>query len=859
MSKLLALAGSVSLLLALFATDANAQSKARDLVLVKSGGGAFFVPGTSAPTGATSEAKPISVDDHMVVEAYYYDDDKNRTAFFVTLQDENGRPLTSYLAQLIDSPQTNNLPNGVKLILLGPQFYEAYKVMSMKVTVLRFGEDNSKLKLFETIKKYADVTAKFIPVVGQALGYAEMGLEVLKDQLGKDATYEFNFDIRRDALKPSTAESWRIFSGGKVEPKINALSSFDVDTNGGRSHISWPASIGKIDGYAMFIGVYQEDPVVPYRQVLEYLRLIQDKYSAYLRDKPIKADEINTNDAAVQNAQISHLMNAFWARLQIAKASDNSTEESVRELFEFADRLSTLTQSQGALVKLTPEKEREFAGTLTGLFTFTIKGDKVAPEGEDYRESGFQRLTRWGTWFKNRKDNSKVLVWSSNKQTLYPYATATDLYARAEAQRKLDSAIGDKQILKGGEIRALDSLLDFFSPNPQEPWLFYEQKSVAMWLNEKFNFNLAALNLTSTPADVKAFGENFKAKLAAAKVLKLNNGRWSSSSPVQFVWNDSFLPELKKIAEAGNNLKLNQHEKLEELYKTAIEKNGSLLSEAERQEVEDKFSGLLVGEKLKKEFVDKKAGALFANYVLSVDTPNTPQIREVRFQIGAYISLYKRMCEDPNNLLPGSMPTPVKNNLLAYIQDPERLQDIAEYIASDGKGVDMSVRQRAVRFLQMMVPGLAEKPNLIGVPTNDTEAKAWAAAFLAEQGMEWVDGECRFEFKSTLIDEARLKALENRFSQFNEFTLKASMKTFIRDVMKFVFTDNGPSKPAKIQEKAIIMLKTRTVLPQDLSSADVREASTWDTFLGLDLDWGKDCRKIVVKSVGCNPTQTPGP
>lgn len=807
----------------------------------------------------------------MFVEGYYYDDDKNRTAIFVTLQDEFGKPITSYLAQVIDKPETDALASGVRVNLLGPQFYEAYRSMSVKITALRFGEDNKGLKLFETVKKYADLAAKFVPVVNQALGYADMGLDVLKEQLGKDAVYEFKFDIARQDKSPSTPESWFLFSGGNVEPKIRAISTFDVDRTGGRRHISWPSNVGKLDGYAMFVGVYREPPVEPYKKVLEYLRLIQQQYSDYLREKPIKANTIDSSDAAVQNAQIAHLWNAFWARLEIAgTAPQNSTEDSVRELFDFAARLSTLPTAgpNGALVKLTPEKEREFAGALSGIFTFAINNTNVATEGEDTRESGFQRLTRWATWFNKRYDynrgiaagSPKVFVWSEKNQTLYPYAVATDVYARNEAQKKLADAVGDKQVLKGGELRALDGLSDFFSLSPQEPWLFYEQKSVAMWLNDKFNLgaDVPTIIIDSSPADVSTFGEKFRAKLAGVKVLKLNGGKWGIYSPTKFVWDDNFLRELKAAAGDDKALSLNQHETLARLYNTWVEGNAGLLSDAEKKDIEAKFLALLGESDLKKVFEEKKAGALFANYILRVENPDSPRIVKAKYSsVNSLISLYNQMCENPDNLLPANVPADVKNNLFAYLKNPDRLEQISvEYV--EKSGAELSVRQRAVRFLQAIVPGIQEKAQLKIVPQSTAEAEAWSAAFVAEKDIEWYPGnECRFEYKSTRLDEIGLNRLGLKFSQFNELTDKSEMKNFIRDVMKYAFTDAGPNKPSSIRQKAIRMLMTDTVLPPVLADKDVREAATWDALLGMDLDWGKNCKKIIVTGVGCSPAVPP--
>lgn len=851
------------------------QTPRKDLVLVRAGDREIFAQKGTAPAGSTNLGSPLTVNEHMFIEGYYYDDDKNRTAFFVTLQDEFGKPITSYLAQLTDKTDTESLPGGVRVALLGPQFYEAYKNMSVKVTVLRFGEDNKGLKLFETVKKYADVAAKFVPVINQALGYAEMGLEVLKEQLGKDAVYEFKFDIARQDKSPATSESWFLFSGGKVAPKLTALTSFDVDTSGGRRHILWPASVGKPDGYAMFIGVYREPPVEPYKQVLEYLRLMQEKYSAYLREKPIKAGAIDSSDAAVQNAQVAHLWNAFWARLEIAgTAPQNSTEEGVKELFDFASRLSTLTAAgpNGALVKLTPEKEREFAGALSGIFKFTINSTGVAAEGEDTRESGFQRLARWATWFNKRYEYNKTLTagsprvftWSERDQTLYPYAIATDEYARNEAQKKVADAVGDKQILTGGDLRKLDSLSDFFSLSPQEPWLFYEQKSVAMWLNNKFNLgkDVPPVTMDSSPADVRAFGEKFKSKLADAKVLKLDGSKWGVYSPVKFVWDDNFLSGLKSIAgkeEEAKFLSLNQHEDLVKLYNTWLNGKASLLSEEEKKEVEAKFLALLVESDLKKVFEEKKAGALFANYILRVENDTSPRIIRVKFPIDSFITLYDRMCESPDSLLPKDAPKAVKTSLLEYLKNPDRLQEISDqFVGSENSGLDLSVRQRGVRFLQTIVPGLKEKSTLKGVPKSAAEAKAWSEAFVGEKGIEWFEGGgCRFEYKSTRLDEIRLNGLETRFSQFNQLTDKTEMKSFIRDVMKYAFTDAGPTKPSSIRQRAIAILMDKTVLPPALAAADVREAATWDSLLGMDLDWGKDCKKIVVTGVGCIPAAPP--
>ena len=148
MLKVLVTVLSISSFIVLASVETFPQTK-KDLVLVKSGDKMLLAQKGFVPPGSADVTSQINVNEHLFVEAYYYDDDKNRTAFFVTLQDEFGKPITSYLAPLIDKPEANELSNGVRVSLLGPQFYEAYKNMSVKVTVLRFGEDNAKLKLLK--------------------------------------------------------------------------------------------------------------------------------------------------------------------------------------------------------------------------------------------------------------------------------------------------------------------------------------------------------------------------------------------------------------------------------------------------------------------------------------------------------------------------------------------------------------------------------------------------------------------------------------------------------------------------------------------------------------------------------------
>lgn len=855
--------------------------------------------GLNHPPPTHKFGKPVSVDDFLVIRGKYYDDDDGPIAIFVTLTDNNNRVITKYLAQVYDKTEKAAFQNGADVVLFGPQFYDGYEVMKAKFTIYRLGKSKAQ-KIVGQIKKYMAVVPTFIPGLSLTNHYTDFAMQLVDDLIDADKKKsqiaEFELPLRGLDDAAAIPQKWYVFGQGKVATFLQTQTSYATDPTFDVPIL--PAGT-KVDGTALLVGASRKDADTSYRQLLDRLKAIESTASDEIRSK-IPIPSVVTGDAPADQMTLDHLWFALFAKLKFSPDKDKS-RTTIKGFFRDVDTLSQLNNGgppTGAYVKLSDEKERLLTQQLIGVFGYQI-GDQVAPDGLKKPSVMFTSLEQWRNWFNRRcnlaqeNDPCSAFDWKSSGQQQAPYVIATDRYMlqrAGELKKLLDDQVekkpADDKILLAPEFKGnLSSLLQFFQDQPDEPWMLFEQVSVAKWIKQQFALKSAGatgddlpdVTPQSEPEQVRAFVGKLRTAIAETKLLKLDGGKYAAYPMTRYVWNDLFSKKLTEI-KAKNPLAVNQHDLLKRAYSDTIAKFWSQMSADEKNSIKEKFTALLSEPQLQKEYAANDSDIFFENNLLKV-TDNVRAVSSADPELLVTLAFYRGYRSDPSQFLQ-HVPADQKKLFINYIQRSQSLaafsrQFIAGAIA-DGK--PLSVRQKAVKLLQDdLVPSLLEDQNLKRVPQSAAAATAWQTAFTTfVSGKSWDAGcRCFGGNQSEAQDLEELLQIEDSFKGFDQNNSSDDLKGLLRTLLKFRFPDANEPKTSKVKNTALSLLVSFTGLTVEAQPEIKDSQSFWEqTFLSdsvrLDIRkcqiGGTERNTIVVRGQACPgvapspaPSPQPGP
>ena len=844
-----------------------------------------------APAATNKFGKPVSVDDFLVIRGKFYDNDDGPIAIFVTLTDNNNRVITKYLAQVYDKSEKATFQKGADVLLFGPQFYDGYEVMKAKFTIYRLGKSKAQ-KIVGQIKKYMAVVPSFIPGLNLTNHYTDFAMQLVDELIDADKKKsqiaEFELPFRGLDDTAAVPQKWFVFAQGKVANLVTTQTSYQSDPT---FDLPILPPDTKVDGTALMVAASRKDADTSYRELLERLKTIESSASDEIRSKiPIPA--VVTGDARADQMMLDHLWFALFAKLRFSLDKDKS-RTALKGFFGDVDTLSQLVNGgppTGAYVKLSEEKERLLTQQLIGVFGYQI-GNDLVPDNLKKPSVMFTTLEQWRNWFNRRcdlkqgNDPCSTFEWKTQGQQQAPYAVATDRYVvkRAEDLKKLlDDQIqakpADNKILFAPEFKGnLSLLLQFFQEQPDEPWMFFEQVSVARWIKQKFALKSAGatgddlpdVSLQSEPEQIRAFVAKFRTAISETKLLKLDGTRYVAYPMTTYVWNDLFSKKLTEI-KAKDQLAVNQHELLARAYADTIGKFWPQMSDAEKNVIKERFTALLSEPQLQKEYAANDSEIFFENNLLKV-TPNAQPISSADPELLVTLAFYRGYRTDPTQFLK-HVPADQKKVFINYIERPQSLaafsrQFIAGAIA-DGK--PLSVRQRSVKFLQDdLVPSLLQDQNLKRVPQSASAATAWQAAFTTFVSSKSWDPGCKCfggdQMKAQDLED--LRQMEDTFKGLDQNTSTEDLKNLLRNLLTYRFPAVDTPKGTEVKNTALSLLIAFTGLSVEARPEIKDSRSFWEeTFLAdaVSLDirtcqiGGAERHTIVVRTQPC-PGAAPSP
>lgn len=843
----------------------------------------------AGPAPTTKFGKPVSVDDFLVIRGKYYDDDDGPIAIFVTLTDNNNRVIAKYLAQVFDKTEKATFQRGADVLLFGPQFYDGYEVMKAKFTVYRLGKSKAQ-KIVGQIKKYMAVVPTFIPSLSLTNHYTDFAMELVDDLIDADKKKsqiaEFELPLRGLDNAAAIPQKWFVFGQGNIANFLAAQASYASDSTFDVPIL--PAGT-KVDGTALLVGASRKDADTSYREILDRLKAIESSAPDEIRSKiPIPA--VVTGDPRADQMMLDHLWFALFAKLKFSPDKDMS-RATVKGFFRDVDTLSQLVGGgppTGAFVKLSDDKERLLTQQLIGVFGYQIGTDLVT-DSLKKPSVMFTTLEQWRNWFNRRcdlkqeNDTCSSFEWKSSGQQQAPYVMATDRYVlkRAEDLKKvlddkLESKAVDNKILLGSDFKGnLPSLLQFFQDQPDEPWMFFEQVSVARWIKQKFALKsggatgdeLPDVGFQSEPDQVRTFAAKLRTAISETKLLKLEGGRYTAYPMTKYVWNDLFSKKLTEI-QTKNPLDFNQHELLKQAYGDTIGKFWSQMSDTEKAAIKEKFTALLSEPQLQKEYAANDIDVFFENSLLKV-TSNAQPISTADSELLVTLAFYRGYRTDPTQFLK-YVPAAQKQVFINYIERPQSLAALSRQFIAVATGKPLSVRQRAVKLLQDdLVPSLLEDQNLKQVPQSATTAASWHTAFATFVNDKSWDPSCKCfggdQQKAQDLEE--LRQWEERFNGLDSNTASTDLKDLLQAILIFRFPPANAPKGTEVKNTALSLLVRLTGLnvEQHPEIKDLRsfwEARYLTDTASLDIRncpiGGTNRNTIVVRGDPC-PGATPSP
>ena len=848
-------------------------------------------PGVNPPAATHKFGIPISVDDFLVIRGKFYDDDDGPIAIFVTLTDNNNRVITKYLAQVYDKAEKSTFQNGADVVLFGPQFYDGYEVMKAKFTIYRLGKSKAQ-KIVGQIKKYMAVVPTFVPGLNLTNHYTDFAMQLVDDLIDADKKKsqiaEFELPLRGLDNAAAIPQKWYVFGQGKVATFLSTQISYAADPTSDVPIL--PAGM-KVDGTVLLVGASRKDADTSYQKILERLKAIESSASDEIRSKiPIPA--VVTGDARADQMMLDHLWFALFAKLKFSPDKDKS-RTTIKGFFRDVDTLSQLVNGgppTGAYVKLSDEKERLLTQQLIGVFGYRI-GTDIVPDGLKKPSVMFTSLNQWRNWFNRRcnlqdqNDPCSTLEWKMSGQQQAPYVIATDGYVlkRAEELKKLlDDQVAKKpddgKFLFAPEFKeTLSRQLQFFQQQPVEPWMFFEQVSVAGWIKKNFALKSAGatgddlpdVSLQSEPDQVRAFANKLRAAISETKVLQFENGKYSAYPMTKYVWNNLFSKRLKEI-QATKPLDVNQHELLKQAYSETIGKFWSQMSADEKDSIKEKFKALLGEPQLQKEYTANDSDVFFENNLLAV-TDKVQPITAADPELQITLAFYKGYRTDPNQFL-RYVPNAQRQAFVTYVQRSPSLVAFSRQFVSgavaDGK--PLSVRQRAVKLLQDdLVPSLLEDPNLKSIPQSVSAAATWHNTFTSfVNGKLWDDGcKCFGGNQSEAQDLEEIHQFEESFKPLDENTASDDLKGLLRPLLEFRFPEATDPKTSKVKNAALTVLLAFTGLSVEKQPEIKDSRSFWEQMfladtISLDIRkcqiGGSERNTIVVRGQPC-PGVAPSP
>jgi hypothetical protein len=885
------------LLLVLFAvlvceTGANAQDRYQQEFVWN--GTAFVTPtpapipnpnASPTPTPTLKEwERPITVDDFVIIRGKFYDDDTGPIAIFVSLTDDKGRVITKYLAQMYEKTDRSQYMNGADILLFGPQFYDGYEVMKAKFTVFRLG-DTKAATVFSQIKKYMTVVPTFMPGLSLSNPYTDFAMQLVGELIEKDKNKnkiaEFELPLAGLTTAPAIPQKWYVFGQGKIAQTLKQQLTYTRDAS---FLIPQLPNGTKVDGSVLLVGALRKDPDTSYRDLLDRLKTIETEASASKALKDIAVPGVDASDARAEQMTLDHLWFSLFAKLKLANDKSKS-KASLKQTFRDIDTLAQLTSGgppTGALVKLSDEKERLLTRQLIGMFGYQINGSTV-PDSLVKPAMMFSTLEQWRNWFNRRCEINKVddpcstFVWKDTNAQQAPYAVATASYAlekASQAKTQLDQKVAGKPADKGTEKNVLfpaefrssmGDLLQFFANQPDDPWMLFEQVATARWIRQNFGLkaggdDLPDLGLDATPEQVAVFASKLKTAIAETKLLKAEGGKYNAYPLVKFVWGDLFDPKLTAI-KAKNTLVVNQHEELKTAYAETIGKYWSQMSDAEKADIKTKFSALLSGAQLKKDYSASESNVFFENTILSVTT-NAEPVVTADPELLVTLQFYRGFRSDPDQFMK-SIPVTQRQTLVDnYLKKPQSARDFSrQFIGAGGK--PLAARQRAVKFLQEeLVPSLLEDDNLKQPPGSVAAATAWHNAFTSfVNGKSWTDGcKCFGGNEAEESDLESLRDIDQAFTQLNAGSSSEDLKDLIRRILNFRFPSPSAPKTTRVKDQALSLLLKFTGLtlaakPEIKDRRDLWEQTYLTDAVSLDFitcNLAAGSKSIiVVRGLGC--------
>jgi len=857
-------------------------------------GSGFSKFGSVNPPAATHKfGKPVSVDDFLVIRGKFYDDDDGPIAIFVTLTDNNNRVITKYLAQVYDKSEKATFQNGADVLLFGPQFYDGYEVMKAKFTVYRLGKSKAQ-KIVGQIKKYMAVVPTFIPGLSLTNHYTDFAMQLVDDLIDADKKKsqiaEFELPFRGLDDNAAVPQKWYVFAQGKIATVLTTQTSYPSDSTFDLPTLP-PGT--KVDGTALLVGASRKDADTSYREILDRLKAIETSASDEIRSKiPIPA--VVTGDARADQLMLDHLWFALFAKLKFSPDKDKS-RVTIKGFFRDVDTLSQLINGgppTGAYVKLSDEKERLLTQQLIGVFGYRV-GTDLVPDNLKKPAVMFTSLEQWRNWFNRRCDLQQetdpctAFDWKGSGQQQAPYVIATDRYVvkRAEDVKKiLDDQVAqkpaDNKILLASEFKgSLSGLLKFFQEQPDEPWMFFEQVSVARWIKQKFALKTAGatgddlpdVTNQSDPDQVRAFAAKLRTAISETKVLKFDGVRYAAYPITNYVWNDLFSKKLNQIkATEMNALTVNQHELLKQAYSETIGKFWPQMSADEKAVIKEKFTALL-SEQLQKEYAANESDAFFENNILKVKNSIVQPIATADPELLVTLAFYRGYRTDPSQFL-RYLPDAQRKALVNFIERPPSLAAFSRVFVAGAvaSGKPISVRQRAVKFLQEdLVPSLLEHNVLKNVPQNAEEATAWQTAFTTFVNSKSWDAGCKCfgGNQSTSEDLEKLRLIGENFKTLDENTSSDDLKEVLRSLLTFRFPEAAEPKTTEVKNMALSLLASFTGLSVEAQPEIKDSRSFWEQrFLAdtvsLDIKKcqisGAERNTIVVRGQPC-PGAAPSP
>jgi hypothetical protein len=689
---------------------------------------------------AGSVPKPtINILNQLAIKGYYYDYAGGKDALLIAdIKSEDGSYDLSYPVAFLErgSRGEQSIP------IYGPWFYDGVKDLTIKLTLLKLNDEwNQERKerfsqIFSSVGNFIPLLAPLAPAVpfleqGKKIGEGAWDLYTSIRKNNKNEELDLGtFKLSRtkgtvkiqvgneqphDEELPALSEGWYVMAEQKYRVPYRALA---YSAQGQEKR---PGFQGMDKSRVVVVRVEPSQPTTAFsalsRRLAEFLKAQEPRLN---RNNIALTNPFNKEHLAM-SAHLQRLLSSYLAILALRTQTDKTAQEPFSWLLSELDRGQRTGADDKVYMRLTGDQEKQVATALTKFFKYQRTG-AGAPETNDELQ-GFGSLLAFNNWlivrtekFKPTNSCQQVFRWNPliNDSAINPaYVTASDCYALSLAEsllpKKPEQAVDvpDYDAMAGNIRNLREGLQKILRPQPTDPFMFFEQQSVAEWVRSTFP-NLELGDAPKNSAEVEKFATELDRKLGAAKVLVWNKD--SSKWEMPTIHEDALSRFAKARRDVGKktSTESNHHAELQQALRKYIRAARAHMS---AQEIKELNKGLdnIFPKVNSQAYSEIEFPRIFDEALFSVGSSGEVKISEggqiVTPKLRFWRSVYDNTATIP---LEARDELQKKSLLIALLQD------------NNAPTQELAVKQAVMNFVRAYAPATSDKP-----AATQAETDAW--------------------------------------------------------------------------------------------------------------------------------------